>query len=60
MIAIWIVLILFLSILISIPFLIGYIIADDYAETLPEEEREKFWEDYIRSMNEHMNESNFI
>jgi hypothetical protein len=36
--------------LITLPFLVSFLIACRYAETLPEEEQEKFWREY----NEHI------
>ena len=38
--------IVFVAIL-SVPYIISYKIACEYARTLPEEEREKFWNEYI-------------
>ena len=32
--------------ILSIPYIISYAMACRYAETLPEEEQEKFWRDY--------------
>jgi len=36
--------------LVTLPFLVSFLIACRYAETLPEEEQEKFWREY----NEHI------
>ena len=33
--------------ILSIPYIISYAMACRYAETLPEEDREKFWNDTI-------------
>ena len=37
--------------MLSVPYLISYKIACRYAETLPESEREQFWNDYIIELN---------
>ena len=37
--------------ILSVPYLISYKIACRYAETLPESEREQFWNDYIIELN---------
>ena len=37
--------------MLSIPYLISYKIACRYAETLPESEREQFWNDYYLELN---------
>lgn len=37
--------------ILSIPYIISYKIACRYAETLPESEREQFWNDYIIELN---------
>lgn len=37
--------------MLSIPYIISYKIACRYAETLPESEREQFWNDYIIELN---------
>jgi exopolysaccharide biosynthesis protein len=39
--------------ILSIPYIISYAIACKYAETLPEEERERFWSDYYLELNKH-------
>ena len=45
--------------ILSIPYIISYTIACRYAETLPEEDREKFWNDYYLELNKH-NEGGII
>ena len=45
--------------ILSIPYIISYAIACNYAETLPEEERERFWSDYYLELNKH-NEGGLI
>ena len=42
-----IVAVIVLFVLLAIPYMISYKIACEYARTLPEEEREKFWNEYI-------------
>lgn len=42
--------IVFVAIL-SVPYIISYKIACRYAETLPESEREQFWNDYYLELN---------
>ncbi len=37
--------------MLSIPYIISYKIACRYAETLPESEREQFWNDYYLELN---------
>jgi len=37
--------------ILSIPYIISYKIACRYAETLPESEREQFWNDYYLELN---------
>ena len=40
-------------VILSIPYIISYAMACRYAETLPEEERERFWSDYYLELNKH-------
>ena len=37
--------------MLSVPYIISYKIACRYAETLPESEREQFWNDYYLELN---------
>lgn len=37
--------------ILSVPYIISYKIACRYAETLPESEREQFWNDYYLELN---------
>ena len=46
-----IVAVIVLFVLLAIPYMIGYKIACEYAETLPEEEREAFWNEYLIELN---------
>lgn len=46
-----IVAVIVLFVLLAIPYMISYKIACEYARTLPEEEREKFWNEYIIELN---------
>jgi hypothetical protein len=45
--------------ILSIPYIISYEMACRYADTLPEEDREKFWNDYCLELNKH-NEGGII
>jgi hypothetical protein len=45
--------------ILSIPYIISYAMAYRYAETLPEEDREKFWNDYFMELNKH-NEGDLV
>ena len=45
--------------ILSIPYIISYAMACRYADTLPEEDREKFWKDYLMELNKH-NEGEII
>ena len=40
-----------LVVLITLPFLVSFLIACRYAETLPEEEQEKFWREYNEELS---------
>lgn len=46
-----IVVVIALFVLLAIPYMISYKIACEYAETLPEEERETFWNEYLIELN---------
>lgn len=48
-----IVAVIILIAILSIPYKISYTMACRYAETLPEEDREKFWNDYYLELNKH-------
>lgn len=37
--------------ILSIPYILSYAMACRYAETLPESEREQFWNDYYLELN---------
>lgn len=39
--------------MLSVPYIISYKIACRYAETLPESEREQFWNEYYMELNKH-------
>jgi ABC-type uncharacterized transport system YnjBCD permease subunit len=39
--------------ILSIPYIISYAMACRYADTLPEEDREQFWKDYLMELNKH-------
>ena len=42
-----------IAVLISIPYLISFVMACRYAETLPESDKEQFWKDYLMELNKH-------
>ena len=39
--------------ILSIPYIISYAMDCRYAETIPEEDREQFWKDYLMELNKH-------
>jgi ABC-type uncharacterized transport system YnjBCD permease subunit len=39
--------------ILSIPYIISYAMACRYADTLPEEDMEQFWKDYLMELNKH-------
>jgi ABC-type uncharacterized transport system YnjBCD permease subunit len=39
--------------ILSIPYIISYAMACRYADTLPEDDREQFWNDYLMELNKH-------
>lgn len=41
--------------LFAIPYIISYKVACEYAETLPEKDREAFWNDYCMELSNDQN-----
>lgn len=41
--------------LFAIPYIISYKVACEYAETLPEKDREEFWNDYCMELSNDQN-----
>jgi len=54
-----IVAVIILIAILSIPYIISYAMACRYADTLPEEDREQFWNDYYLELNKY-NEGGII